>query len=587
MSRGRFAERTTPVVLFRLLSYFPLIAVKGAARRSAIFLRAALLVLISIAFSNASPLHAQSQLSQAGAALPTPVRQADAACAACHRAIYNSYLRTPKANASGLAMANLIPGSYTQPSSGATYQVEISHGKAWLRYSSSTNASLQGEHSLDYFLGSGHLGITYLYSMNGYLLESPAAYYSVTKRYDMKPGLENLKEVAPAIPVDAACIRCHMSGVRPADAGTLNRYSSLPFQHGGITCESCHGDTSVHLASKGKASVVDPSKLAPRLRDSVCISCHLEGDVAVEKSGHSALDYKPGEDISTYLSFFIYKNASPDARGVSEVEQFATSHCKRASGESMSCTSCHDPHFTPAADDRVAFYRGKCLACHGSGNFAATHHSETPDCTSCHMPRNTAENIPHVAWTDHRILAHPSVAQPGAPQFTTMLPIFSSASTPRDHALALYASVNDGHTENGAQAYAQLSAVFANDKSDVQILSALGTLANLKGDTGQAASLFDSVLALEPSNRIAAVNLAVLKARAGNLDEARKLLEPVFDRNQDLPAIATDLAAVACKQGAAAAARKALQSALHYNPGSDDLRIRLEQVSSCAVQSPH
>jgi predicted CXXCH cytochrome family protein len=579
------------VTSLQRLSHFLFVHRKLTVARSAALLSGTLSVVAAIAFSTAFISHAQNRAQQPAESLPTSVKQADAACGQCHEAIYNSYLRTPKANASGIATANLVPGSYTQPSSGATYRVETSEGKAWLRYASLGNASIQGEHSLDYFLGSGHLGITYLYSLDGYLMESPAAWYRVADGYDMKPGLEQLKEVAPAIPVEAACLRCHMSGVQAADTGTLNHYSGLPFQHGGITCESCHGDTVAHLKSRGKIEVVNPAKLAPDLRDSICINCHLEGDFTIEKNERSALRFKPGENIASYLSFFVYGNANPDARGVSEVEQFSASHCKRASGEKMSCTNCHDPHSTPSAEQRVDFYRHKCLACHatenGAGSFAAEHHPENRDCTSCHMPRSTAENIAHVAWTDHRILARPSAKHASAPQYNTLLPVFSPTANPRDHALALYASMNDGHTENGPQAYAQLEATFAHDRDDVQVLSALATISNLKGDTAQATALFAAVLSIEPLNRVAAVNLAILKARGGDLDQARKLLDPVFDRNQDIPTIATDLAAIACKQRDANGARDALQKALRYNPGSGDMRLRLAQVSSCSAPSPH
>ena len=65
------------------------------------------------------------------------------------------------------------------------------------------------------------------------------------------------------------------------------------------------------------------------------MSCHLEGDVSVERAQHSALDYRPGDSISDYLSFFVYKTKDVTGRGVSEVEQLALSKCKQVSGDSM------------------------------------------------------------------------------------------------------------------------------------------------------------------------------------------------------------------------------------------------------------
>ena len=517
---------------------------------------------------------------------PTQVAEADAVCARCHAEITNRYLGTPHAAASGAAQAKLIPGVYTQPATGVTYTVGEQDGAAFLRFSKARHPELQGFHHLDDYLGSGHLGVTYLYSVDSYLFESPVAYYTHLARYDMKPGLAELTEGAPAIPIDSSCLRCHMSGVASADPGTLNRYTGAAFRDGGVLCESCHGDATAHVTSGGKAPIVNPAKLTAERRDSVCINCHLEGDVSVEKNHRSALDFRPGDSISQYLSFFVYGNAGATTRGVSEVEQFAASRCKRSSGDRMSCTTCHDPHFVPAAAERVAYYRGKCLSCHGAGErgatFTATHHPETPDCTGCHMPRSAAENIPHVAWTDHRILARPDAATAAAaPNDAAMIPIFSPAATSRDLALALYAAVMDGHREDGAKAYALLTQARQQDANDVQVLNALGTLANMKGNMLEAGQLFASVLDLDPKDRIAATNLALIAARNGNLARARALLQPVFDRNQDLSSIAENLAAIDCMQGDGDGARATLQAALRFSPGSHQLQQRLAEVGSC------
>jgi hypothetical protein len=532
-------------------------------------------------------IHAQAQAAPEA----IPVSQADQVCARCHQAIVANYLRTPHAVASGLAMDKFIPGSLTQAASGVTYSISAKDGHAWLTYSDPHDPALAGSHKLDYYLGSGHLGVTYLYSVDGYLLESPIAYYTHIARYDMKPGLAGVSEGAPAIPLTPECLRCHMSGVEKTDAGSLNHYTGAPFHDGGVACESCHGDASAHVQSGGRAPVLNPAKLTPDRRDSICISCHLEGDISVEKNGRSALDFHPGDAISQDLTYFIYGHAGANERGVSEVEQFAASHCKRASGDQMSCTTCHDPHFVPSAAGRVTYYRAKCLSCHGMGHagaaFATAHHPENPDCTSCHMPRNTAENIPHVAWTDHRILARPDAASDSTPatRYDELIPVFSPNATQRDLALAFYTAVMEGHTEDGAQAYSLLTDAFAGNANDVQVLNALGTLANMKGDTAQAARLFATVLTLDAKNSFAATDLAVLKARSGKLNEARALLEPVFNRNQDEPGIAVDLAAVDCLAGDGAAARATLETALRFSPGSHDLRQRLAQTGTCGAPS--
>jgi len=42
-----------------------------------------------------------------------------------------------------------------------------------------------------------------------------------------------------------------------------------------ITCERCHGPSEKHLADPRAGTIVNPSKLAPAARDSICEQCHL------------------------------------------------------------------------------------------------------------------------------------------------------------------------------------------------------------------------------------------------------------------------------------------------------------------------
>src|ERR1019366_5367644 len=185
----------------------------------------------------------------------TPVREADAICSKCHQDIFRKYLATPMANASGLASDRTFTGGFHHAASGVDYLISSRDGSLWLNYSRPGDPGLRGSQELDYFLGSGHLGITYLYTINGYVLESPVAYYGQSQAYDMKPDLADLRTMPPALPMTRGCMRCHMSGVQREDPGTRNHFQGLPFLHGGVTCDSCHGDASAHVASSGKAPV--------------------------------------------------------------------------------------------------------------------------------------------------------------------------------------------------------------------------------------------------------------------------------------------------------------------------------------------
>ncbi len=500
----------------------------------------------------------------------------DAACATCHAAVYRAYLGTPSARASGPAASHLIPGQFTNRQSSVHYSVSGDKGNAVLRFTDELSPGADGERRLTYYLGSGHLGVTYLYAQRGYLLESPIAWYARTAGYDMAPGFGRLTEMPPALPMEPNCLRCHMSGVAQALPGTINRYAALPFQQTGITCERCHGDGSAHVRTGGRAAILNPSKLEPVRRDSLCMSCHLEGDVAVDRENRHALDFRAGDRLGEFLSYFVFASKDPLSRGVSEVEQFAASRCKEASGDRMSCTSCHDPHVSPASAERVAFYRAKCLACHTAPAFARTHHSEQPDCTRCHMPRSSAQDIPHVAWTDHRILRVPEQALPSAAadrQGAPLIPVLSPEASERDAAIAMYIAFVRGESVDRSQALARLKRVYAarsqqgSTSQDTQLLEALGVLSGISGDAEASEQYLRKLLSADPLNLTGIADLGVLLTRQGKYQAAVELWAPAFARNQDLIGLARNLAVGQCAMGDDIGAQATIHAAAMFSPG--------------------
>jgi tetratricopeptide (TPR) repeat protein len=491
------------------------------------------------------------------------------------------------ANASGLATDNLKSGNLLHKASGVEYAVLSLDGKATLSFRTPTGSSERNQLPLDYFLGSGHLGTTYLYSIKNYLFESPIAWYAASQGYDMKPGLAEMQTMPPPLPMQSNCLRCHMSSVQFSDTGTINRYQGLAFLHTGITCEACHGNAQQHVLARGKAGIVNPAKLDAKRRDSICISCHLEGDVSVERAGHSALNYHPGDSIFDYLSYYVRADAKLTARGVSEVEQLNRSTCKRASGDRMSCTTCHDPHYTPDAQHRTAFFRSKCLTCHSEPEFASKHHPENQDCTSCHMRRTGAVNIPHVAWTDHRILKLPdeSTTEQASKEQNELVPVLATESSDRDRAMAFYQLLLEGDRSFEATAWSQLKAQREAIANDIEALDALGNVSVERGDFQTGEQVFRRVLELDPDDLTALSNLGILLAKQGKSKDAIPLLKSAFDRNMDLPALAMNLARVECMTGDGQAARSTLESALFYCPNLEDMRRLLTQMKSCDADS--
>jgi hypothetical protein len=241
----------------------------------------------------------RSQPAKAGAA---SVREFDAICARCHAEIFQRYIDTRMANASEPAAEGIEPGTFAHRASGVHYRVFVENGSPWLGYAREGDPSIHGRKRLEYFLGSGNHGRTYLYSTGRYWFETPIAWYARKHGYDMRPAYLDDKEMPLNLPMTSGCLRCHATGVQREEPGTRNRFAGIPFLHGGIACENCHGDASAHAATSGKAAVINPAKLDPERRDSVCIVCHLEGETSVPRLGHSLLDFRPGDRAGEYAS---------------------------------------------------------------------------------------------------------------------------------------------------------------------------------------------------------------------------------------------------------------------------------------------
>lgn len=512
------------------------------------------------------------------------VREADAVCKKCHESISRKYLATRMANASGHARDGFQPGTFNHPASGVQYGVSVKDGEVWLEYSRPGSDALHGRQKLDYFLGSGNHGRTYLYSINGYWFETPIAYYAGKHGYDMRPAYLNDKEMPFNLPVSAGCLRCHMSGTQVEDPGTRNHYKSAPFLHVGITCEACHGDSAQHVATGGKSPIVNPAKLDAERRDSVCNSCHLEGDTSVELKGRSAVDYKPGDRFADYVSSYVRAEAAVRDRAVSQVEALNLSRCKRSSGDRMSCMSCHNPHDTPQAEERVFFYRNKCLACHTQTKYATAHYSANQDCTSCHMPKSTPTDIPHEQWTDHRILRQAGVVElePASANATELIPVPGTAthSTERELGLAYYNLVSNGDATQNERAWKLLESARKADPTDTKMLTALGVLAQLRNERPEAYKFYKMALIQNPNDYTAAMNCGVLLAGSGQLKQAAELWQSTFTRNEDITELGMNLASARCLLGDKMAAEDILRRVLLYSPDHQKAREELSAMES-------
>jgi len=99
------------------------------------------------------------------------------ACASCHSGIAKSYSSTVMATASGDAGNGFVPGGFDDKEAGVRYRVFQRDGHEWMSFARGGKDGLNGERDLLYFIGSGKKGRTYLFSLDGFLFETPINWY--------------------------------------------------------------------------------------------------------------------------------------------------------------------------------------------------------------------------------------------------------------------------------------------------------------------------------------------------------------------------------------------------------------------------
>jgi tetratricopeptide (TPR) repeat protein len=447
---------------------------------------------------------------------------------------------------------------------------------------------VQGKRELLYYIGQGRRGTTYLFSVDGFYFEAPINVYTSRRIWDMAPAYGNARQIPLNLPALPSCMDCHVSGIRPPIDGTKNRYAAPLFLFAGITCERCHGPGSAH-ASGVRASIVNPGKLSAQKRDQVCMQCHLEGNAGVERPGKHLYEYKPGDNLFDYVRYYVFSEPQkPGLRATSQFEELALSKCKKKSGDAMSCTSCHDPHGTVSAENRVSFYRAKCLACHGA-QFGAKHHSDQPDCAGCHMPAKASADIAHTAVTDHSIPRKPSSNEkPERTANTAELPHLvpfppdenKGEADVRDLALAWQSIVDSGMTAAEPEARRLLQQAAAQFPNDPAVLAALGFDEQKEGAKAKARQLYSKALALNPELVEAETNLGILDAQTGDFNDAIRLWEDAFERAPGDSEIGIDLARVFCAEKQLGHARDATMRVLEFNPDFPQAKALLKDLNS-------
>jgi hypothetical protein len=505
------------------------------------------------------------------------------ACITCHAREFDSWRKTPMGNASGRASDGLITGSFTHSGTEAHFEVaRAANGNPVIHYQKSIQVGewreeIKGTIPLEYFVGSGKRGRTYLFQREGWWFETPVNWYSKKRVWDMPPGLQSATEIPLTLRVDQACLHCHATNVTRAAAESRNKFGTLPFTEGGIGCEACHGPGGDHVRSKGKVALPDVSRLAAPARDAICMQCHLEAEFVVNRAARDKFDYRPGEDLLTYSDYF-FRPTKEKLRAVSQFESLWDSKCRLASGDKMTCTTCHDPHATVVAEDRVSHYRERCVTCHGE-QFARSHKNGDPNCIGCHMPTRHAD-VAHEEATDHRILRTPDAFKVNPSDELMHFPPGSSAGA-REAGIA-YSQLAGRKSDKATIARAKESLVLAVHKGarDAETLAALGFIQRTEGKLNDALESYEAALQSGSKDPFVINDAAALYANSRKTGEALRLWKQGFEANPWQSELGMNIASLYCALGDAESAGKALDRVLEFNPDQSAARKMRRELNA-------
>ena len=203
------------------------------------------------------------------------------------------------------------------------------------------------------------------------------------------------------------------------------------------------------------------------------------------------------------------------------------------------------------------------------------------------MPREKSGDVAHEQVTDHRIQRRPSKQVPeGATDLTL---VGGGTASDRDLGLAYFQFAKHGDPQSGRKAMALLQQAERNSDThaDPDLHRALGFLAHLSGDALTATLEYQAALRTDPQDSIAAGDLAILDARAGDPKSAVVLLGQVSQNDPGETAASMDLAMIECAIGNPQGATMALHHLLEFSPDDQKARRMLAAIESKANTCGH
>lgn len=325
-----------------------------------------------------------------------------AACAGCHKDIYESHLNTAHYLTSQPVSEKYIKGSFDSGRNNFVFssrvQVVMEKRDSGFYQVAYLDGVEKQSRRFDIVVGSGTKGQSYLNWINNKLFQMPITYFTPAQQWSNSPGYPG-KAVFNR-PITSRCLECHSTYVEKiSDPGKepeeFNRNRIIY----GVDCEKCHGAAAKHVEFQMKnpkdtatQNIINPSALSRQQNLDLCALCH---GGRLNKTSPS-FEFKAGDRLSDhFISDTTQRNtADIDVHG-NQYGLLAASKCFQMS--QMTCSSCHDPHQNEKG--KIALISKRCTNCHNS------EHNNTctvkkvlgsvinKNCIDCHMPKQPSRSI--------------------------------------------------------------------------------------------------------------------------------------------------------------------------------------------------
>jgi hypothetical protein len=169
----------------------------------------------------------------------------------------------------------------------------------------------------------------------------------------------------------------------------------------GIDCERCHGPAAAHAAYQKEnpqdktAKYIHSYKSVSNIQQiETCATCHS----GLREPIRSPFLFRPGHALKDfYQPDTIARSAeSLDVHG-NQYQLLLASECFKGSIQTMTCSSCHNPHQTERNDMKL--FSTRCMSCHqqNTKQFCSFADKVGPtivnNCIDCHMPAKPSKLI--------------------------------------------------------------------------------------------------------------------------------------------------------------------------------------------------